>query len=320
MTEINPPQFVQLKDSSWQTVDGFDALDKDAPQWLTLDYKDETSVEQVLSQVDLSHTHKQSLLDPDVRPRLWITRENQVLLFIRGINLNPDSEPEDMVSVRIYFDGTKLICFRSRRLQSITEVRSSITSSNAESCDLQELFIKLLQSILLKIESQVTKLANRLDEIEDNIDEGKTIDIEFIEESRRSAAKLWRYLSPQQEVLRKLMNIKLSWLDQETQFQLQELDDDMTHEVEELALVKERCQLVENHESNKLSQRVNKNLYLISLITAVFIPVSFLTGLLGINVGGMPGVESNTAFTIVCVILLIIAAIEIIYLKWKKWF
>ena len=261
MTETNPPQLMHLKDSLWQTVDHFDDLDSDAPQWLTLDYKDDASIEHALTPLNLSHTHKQSLVDPDVRPRLWITREGQILLFIRGINLNPDSEPEDMVSVRIYFDGKKLICLRNRRLQSIMQVRESLPN---ESIDLQQLFIKLLQSILLKIESQVTKLANTLDDIEDKIDEGKTIDLEYLEESRRSAAKLWRYLSPQQEVLRKLMNVKLSWLDQETQFQLQELDDDMTHEVEELALVKERSQLAENHEANKLSQRVNKNLYLIS--------------------------------------------------------
>lgn len=317
---INPPILLQVENEHWQSSESIHDIDFSNKLWLTLDYKDKDSIERLFQELELSTTQKEALADPEIRPRLWVTNNQQILLFIRGINLNPNSEPEDMVSVRIYYDGNKLICLRSRSLQTITQIKARVLEKKSDLTDMNKLFIHLIEQILLKIEKQVTHLANQLDELEDAVDDGKTIEFSMVENIRRTSAKLWRYLAPQKDVLAKLTQLNLSWIDTETQHELQELEDEMIYEVEELALVRERCQQLENLLSNKLSQRVNKNLYLISVITAIFIPISFLTGLLGINVGGMPGVESGRAFWIVCGLLFFLAILEIIYLKFKDWF
>ncbi len=317
---INPPILLQVQDNEWQTVDTINDVSFDNKIWLTLDYKDQESIDRLFQELNLSSTQQEALTDPEIRPRLWVTQNQQILLFIRGINLNPNSEPEDMVSVRIYFDGDKLICLRSRSLQTITQIKSKVLTDSNEFTQLNRLFIYLIEQILVKIEKHVTHLANQLDELEDAVDDGEQVEFKVVEDIRRTSAKLWRYLAPQKDVLTKLMHVNLPWIDTETQHELQELEDEMTYEVEELALVRERCHQLENLLSNKLSQRVNKNLYLISVITAIFIPVSFLTGLLGINVGGMPGIDSSLAFWTVCGILLVLAILEVIYLKHKDWF
>ncbi|WP_144392230.1 CorA family divalent cation transporter [Pleionea sediminis] len=316
----NPPILMQLSDGQWESCKSIDLFHSSHSKWFTLDYKDESNLLSIFDSLPLSETQRNALVDPEIRPRLLVTSDEKILLFIRGINLNPESEPEDMVSIRIYFDQNHLLCFRSRRLQTISETRQFLEKNPTELPNLQLLFTHLLREILFRIEKQVTSLANKLDDLEDAVDSGENIDFEKVENIRRTSAKLWRYLSPQKDVLEKLTRVSVSWLNTETKHQLQELEDEMIYEVEELALVRERCQQLENLLSNKLSQRVNKNLYLISVITAIFIPVSFLTGLLGINVGGMPGVEANSAFWWVCSVLLIIAIIEIIYLKVKGWF
>ncbi len=317
---INPPILLQIQDDQWRTVDSISEVNFDSKLWLTVDYKDKDCIERLFQELNLSSTQQEALTDPEIRPRLWVTQNQQILLFIRGINLNPNAEPEDMVSVRIYFDGEKLICLRSRSLQTITQIKSKVLTDSNEFTELNRLFIYLIEQILVKIEKHVTHLANQLDELEDAVDDGEQVDFKVVEDIRRTSAKLWRYLAPQKDVLTKLMQVNLPWIDTETQHELQELEDEMIYEVEELALVRERCQQLENLLSNKLSQRVNKNLYLISVITAIFIPVSFLTGLLGINVGGMPGIDSGIAFWAVCGILLVLAILEVIYLKHKDWF
>ena len=69
-----------------------------------------------------------------------------------------------------------------------------------------------------------------------------------------------------------------------------------------------------------MTERMNQTMYIISVFTAIFLPLGLLTGLLGINVGGMPGVESPAAFWIVCGLLLVISAGLVLLLKMKHWF
>ena len=64
---------------------------------------------------------------------------------------------------------------------------------------------------------------------------------------------------------------------------------------------------------------MNNNMYVISIIAAIFLPLSFFTGLLGINVGGMPGVDSAAAFWVTCALMVIILIAQIWIFRKLKW-
>ena len=60
-------------------------------------------------------------------------------------------------------------------------------------------------------------------------------------------------------------------------------------------------------------------MYVLSVVAAIFLPLGFLTGLLGMNVGGLPGVESPYGF-IFASLLMVTATLGLIsFFKWKKW-
>jgi zinc transporter len=65
---------------------------------------------------------------------------------------------------------------------------------------------------------------------------------------------------------------------------------------------------------------MNKNLYMLSVIAAVFLPLGFLTGLLGLNVGGVPGVDNPAAFWIFSGVLSAVVGLQIALFKRWKWF
>ena len=56
------------------------------------------------------------------------------------------------------------------------------------------------------------------------------------------------------------------------------------------------------------------------LLAGLFLPLGFLTGLLGINVGGIPGAVDRRAFLIVIGLLVGISSAQWIYFRWRKWF
>ena len=63
------------------------------------------------------------------------------------------------------------------------------------------------------------------------------------------------------------------------------------------------------------AEKMNRNTYLFSVIAGVFLPAGFFTGLLGVNIAGMPGTDNPIAFTLFCVALAAIIAVEIAVLK-----
>jgi zinc transporter len=64
---------------------------------------------------------------------------------------------------------------------------------------------------------------------------------------------------------------------------------------------------------------MNRTMYALTVVATVLLPPSLITGLLGINVAGMPGAEQPGAFPIVIVLLVVLAMVEIIVLRRLKW-
>jgi len=64
---------------------------------------------------------------------------------------------------------------------------------------------------------------------------------------------------------------------------------------------------------------MNRTMYVLSIVATIFLPLGFITGLLGINVGGIPGVEDPYAFWSVCAMLVVLVVVEIVLFKKKKW-
>ena len=84
--------------------------------------------------------------------------------------------------------------------------------------------------------------------------------------------------------------------------------------------MRERSHSVQSEVANILTERLNRNTYMFSLIAAIFLPLSFLTGLLGINVPGIPGADDPEAFLVFCGILIAIVALQVAVFKKLKWF
>ena len=70
---------------------------------------------------------------------------------------------------------------------------------------------------------------------------------------------------------------------------------------------------------SRLSERINQRMYVLSIVAAIFLPLGFFTGLMGINVGGMPGVERDMAFWMVVAMCVGLTVVLGILFRWKKW-
>jgi zinc transporter len=117
----------------------------------------------------------------------------------------------------------------------------------------------------------------------------------------------------------RLQNEDVPWFDTRQRFRFRETTDRVIRYIEDLEEVREHAAVVQDELANRLSEQMNRTMYLLSLVAAIMLPLGFLTGLLGINVGGIPGAESPLGFVIVCVLLGLIVALEVVILRRLHW-
>jgi zinc transporter len=243
-----------------------------------------------------------------------------VLLILRGVNLNDNAEPEDMVSIRIWVENHRFISVQLRNLRGVEEMQGLLQSGTGP-VDIGDLVTTFIEGSIVRMSPVMGDLADGIDELEDRILQMELSGIrEQIVSTRRQAIIFNRFLAPQRDIVQRLTEASISWLNEDDVLRLQEAQNDITRFVEDLQALRERSHSVQEEVANILTERLNRNTYVFSLIAAIFLPLSFLTGLLGINVPGIPGADDPEAFLIFCGILIAVVAAQVAVFKKLRWF
>ncbi len=262
----------------------------------------------------LDEIARQALLADDARPRLLRRKDGLVIIF-RGVNLNAGAEPEDMVSVRVWCDANRLITLRTPHVRTIQAVREQIEagtgpgSSGTALVDIAEGLTDRMAPVLERIDEETDELEGRV----------STQPVEHLRSAiaalKRRVIAIRRYISPQRDALMMLAADASPWLTDLQRAHFRESADRLTRFVEDLDELKDREVVLHEELVGRLAEQLNRNMYTLSLVAGLFLPLGFLTGLLGINVGGMPGVHSDRAFVVVCVLLAGIAVVVVLLFR-----
>lgn len=266
----------------------------------------------------LDHIIVDAMLAEETRPRI-LEFDQGAMLILRGVNLNEDSQPEDMVSVRLWIDDRRIISIRKRKLKAVQDVRKALEAGKGPK-NAGDFLVMLAARLFERMEPSLNALYDRMDELEAGIlDHPDISERQEIINLREEAMTYRRYVAPQRDVMIHLRTAELSCMDDTHRRHIQESLDRVTRYVEDLDMIRERAQIVKDELANALSDRLNKNMYILSVIAAVFLPLGFLTGLMGVNLGGIPGAGDGDAFALFCIVLAVLVAVQIAVFRKMKW-
>lgn len=293
------------RDIPWQEVRAWKP--GDALTWAHLDYQHETAASFLMSDAGLASFTAAALVAEDGRPRE--VREGQgIHIRLRGANLNPGATPDDMVAIRMWIEPGRILTTRHRKMHPSREVYEDLKRGQGPTTE-GGLLTSLIGKMSLHIAEVVDNIDDLVDSLEDQIltEESHALRPQ-ISEIRRQIIRMRRYLAPQREVLSGLQMEQVPWILDADRVHLREWNDRNLRYIEDLDSARERTVVAGEELSSKLAEQLNRNMYLLAIVAGIFLPLGLFTGLLGINVGGLPGVESPFAFWIVCGLLLILAA------------
>ncbi len=287
-------------------------------RWLHLQ-SDMPDSEALLASLSLPEWVKDCILDPESRPKAIIS-EKGLYLCLRGINKNPGAEPDDMVSLRLWLTESMLVSARKtdRRLLSVFDAHNKL-EQNDGATHVSELLCHLVERIADRISEFVNSLEDDVSVYESNVATNTgSVDRLELNKLRKQLASIKRFLAPQRDALEAIYRAKKIFSDEQI-FYIREQSDRITRYVEDIDLAKERTMLLQEEMRNQVAEQHGLRMYVLSLVTAVFLPLSFLTGVFGMNVGGLPGLENSEAFVWVVLMMATIAMLIAGFMIWRRW-
>jgi len=289
--------------------------DKNGIVWFHLDFSEETTKDWLIEQSGLSKLTVEMLTSDDTRPRVTAAGGG-LLICLRAINCNPGSDADDMVSLRLWISENRILSMRRRRVEAINDIRESLKNT-AGPVNSADFLVYLCSSITGRISGVVSDIDEALDSLEDSMleKERPALRTEILT-YRRMIIGLRKYIVPQKEVLAQLQLERMPWLSDMGKLQLRENAERVARCLDDLDAARDHAAMTQEELNARLSEQMNQTIFMMSIVATIFLPLGLITGLLGINVGGIPGTESPWAFIIVCVLMLVIAIG--LYLIFKK--
>jgi zinc transporter len=163
------------------------------------------------------------------------------------------------------------------------------------------------------------EMSAHLDRIEDEILAGNIKQQrEYLGRTRRTCARLRRRFGPERTDFVKLMSrgaLRFTAPDREA---IQSNLDNLGFSIEEIAETYERAKLLQEELASRLAESTSRNLYTLSVLTAVLLPMTLVTGIFGMNVAGLPGMREQSSFWHVMLLILASGGATVAALLWRR--
>lgn len=260
------------------------------------------------------------LLEENARPRLLQRNPNLALLFLRTIEFSKAHIASELMSLRLCLMPQCLISLREENTGFAQQLANAFAQGSGPK-NLSELVFFFAEAVTENINEKVNQFAEFIDDQEDrvDIDPSYTSDHQQMLGVRRTTANLRRILSPQRDIFSSLATSRDSWYSHKLTRHWTELANNLVRALEELELARERTNFILEAERRKREEKMGNVIFWLTLITGFFLPLSFFTGLLGINVAGIPLAENQHGFLIVCLLLGSVVVGQFFLLRWLRW-
>lgn len=314
--EFSPDGGVRRLD--WADISGGPAARPGVRRWLHLNRLSPVVRTWLTEESGIDEVIDSALLQEDTRPRC-LSHGDGLLINLRGVNMTEGSEPEDMIAIRIWMTADVIVSLRAFHIKAAEDLRDRIMAGEVPESS-GAIIAYLAERLTDRIEPVITELDEQADEYEDVLLEpGTTLPKTALANFRRSVLTLRRYIIPQREALSQMTREGEHLFSRSQILQLRQTADRVIRIGEELDTIRERSIVLQEQVIEERAERMNQRLFVLSIISAVFLPLSFVTGLFGVNVGGMPGVNSSLAFALLCLGMLSLGTAMIFLFRRMRW-
>ncbi len=284
--------------------------------WLHLDGREQAARDWIIAQTDIPDTARSALLASETRPRCDIIVQG-ALINLRGLGATPEDDPDALVSTRFWAETGRVISLSYRSpLADIVVIQQFLDGKIHDPGDLLACYA---ESITDALDPDVAKLGDTLDTIEAKLEtQGIYVMRRKVGRVRGQAIDYRRFVSPQRQALERLATSDIDWLSDDDRMHLREASDRFARMAEELEAIRERAAIVHEELTDLRAEQMDGRSLILSIAALVFLPLTFVTGLFGMNVP-FPYQEEPRSFWVILAACLAISFFGIALFIHRRW-
>jgi zinc transporter len=259
-----------------------------------------------------------ALTADETRPRVAVVAGG-LLLVVRGINLNAGADPEDMVSLRMWFDDSRLLTVQRRCLMAVRDLAEDLNAGHGTKSP-AALMLALVERLIDRMSPLLEELDEHVDQLEDaSLTEPPSKILHELAQHRRRAIALRRHIAPTRDALSQLAVLAPEHLGPGSEWTARELADQVARYVDDLDEVRDRAAIAHEFIMSRQSDMLNQRMLLLSIAAAIFLPLGLISGMMGMNVGDLP-LTGDNGFWITTAIIFGVGGLLAGAMKLVRWY
>ncbi|CAM3140404.1 MULTISPECIES: zinc transporter ZntB [Sphingomonas] len=286
--------------------------------WVHLETNDAVAQRWLRESAHVADYVVDALTATETRPRCEAVGEG-AFLNLRGRSSEPLDGSDMLASVRIWAVKGRVYSVTRRPLLAVDTVRQCVERGEVK--DPGDLITAFATAITNDLDPDVARLGDDLDDCEEQLDERRVFQLRrTVSRVRVAAIGYRRFLNPQRAALEKLAALPGDWLADDDRLHLSAAADRAARMAEELESIRERSALIHETLTDLRAEQIDNRALVISIVAMVFLPLTFITGLYGMNVKVLPYAEEPWAFDAILGVCALISAGIVVYFVQKHWF
>jgi len=287
--------------------------------WTHVDRLEDADLAILREQGDIPEVAANALVATETRPRCD-RMDDGALVNLRGLGETLEGDSDRLVSIRFWVRHGNVHSVSRRQLAATADVIAQMEGGRI--LDAGDLVAAFALGISKQLDPEVATLGDALDDCESGLTPRRVYRLRSrIAQVRAEAIAFRRFVAPNRDALITLAALDFDWLAEDDRLHIREAADRFARMTEELEAVRERAALIHEQLTDLRGELMESRSLMISIVALVFLPLTFITGLFGMNVGGIPIDENPYAFwwiTGICVLLALGVAVYFFRIQWLR--
>lgn len=296
--------------------------DRQSINWINIDGLSDTSIiKKVGEHFNLHYLLLDDIMNTDHRPK--VDEYDEHLFLTMKMLYRMEGDEIDYEHISFVLGKDFLLSFQEKEGDIFNNLRERIKNDTGifRKRGADYLLYRLVDTIVDSYYTILENVGYKVEALEENISTNPTIeDFRQIQELKKEFIYLRKVVYPLREALNKILKNEYGFIEKNTLKYYSDVYDHVIHLIDSLDTYKDLTSTLMDLYMNTINYKMNEVMKLLTIITTIFIPLSFVAGIYGMNFENMPELTWHYGYYEVLGIMGIIFIGMIFYFRFKKWF
>lgn len=288
--------------------------------WINVDGLTEPAViEDIGKKFGLHHLMLEDIMNTQHIPK--VEEFNDYVFFtLKALRLNTDNLELETEQVSFVLGRNYVLSFQEKPENVFGEILFRMSEGKYKSRGADFLVYRLIDVIIDSYYSVLETLEDSIDLSEEEVFESPNPEhLRAIQSMKRVLLTLRKSVYPLREAINKLQKRDSNFISDGTIKYFRDLYDHTVHVVENIENAREINTGLKDIYLSSMSNKMNKIMQVLTIISTIFIPLSFIVGLYGMNFDHMPELHWKYGYQLIWGIIITIVIIQLFIFRKRKW-